>query len=59
MRLARRGLLLVSAVAVLSVAACRDRPATDSRADSARPVMAVTIFPIGDIARTLAENSAD
>ena len=55
----RRAYLLMTTVAMLSVAACQGRPATDLRADTARPVIAVTIFPIGDIVRTLAGSAAD
>jgi zinc transport system substrate-binding protein len=44
---------------LLSVAGCRGRPAAGDRDDARPPVVAVTIFPVGDIARVLAGSAAD
>jgi zinc transport system substrate-binding protein len=44
---------------MLSVVGCRETPATGDPSGAARPVVAVTIFPIGDIARVLAGPAAD
>ncbi len=41
------------------MAGCRKAPAAGDRGDAHRPVVAVTIFPIGDIARAVAGSAAD
>jgi len=50
--------LFLAAAGLLSVEGCRERPAT-GRGGAARPVVAVTIFPIGDLVRVLAGPAAD
>lgn len=51
--------LLLAFGGLLSVAGCREKPTAGDRGDAAPPVVAVTIFPIGDIVRVLAGSAAD
>jgi ABC-type Zn uptake system ZnuABC Zn-binding protein ZnuA len=53
-----RGWTLVAA-GCMSLAGCRGEPATGDRSGESRPVVAVTLFPLGDVARVIAGSAAD
>jgi len=45
--------------AVFSIAGCREPTSAGDRSEVGRPIVAVTIFPVGDIVRVLAGSAAD
>jgi zinc transport system substrate-binding protein len=56
----RLALCLAAAAGVIfSVASCREPPTARDRGTTARPIVAVTIFPVGDVTRVVAGPAAD